>query len=113
VRSAISKRNGAREPVLDSSCHDADVPELVRARAGGKEGDMGKEHSAREQVESEAALLQRAIAEYREMPGLALTLPQAVRLWGCDERACQWVVSTLIARGVLRRSRDGRFVRVE
>jgi hypothetical protein len=74
---------------------------------------MGQERSRREQIESEATLLQRMIAEYREMPGLALTLQQAVRLWGCDERACQRVVSMLMDQGVLRQSRDGRFVRVE
>ena len=28
--------------------------------------------------------LERVVAEYREMPGLTLTLDQARRLWGCD-----------------------------
>jgi DNA-binding IclR family transcriptional regulator len=74
---------------------------------------MVKESPRRGHVETEATLLERVIAGYREMRGLALTLPQVARLWGCDEKTCQRVASTLMERGVLRRSRDGRLVRAE
>lgn len=63
-----------------------------------------------ENSSAKAKLLTRVVAEYREMPGLALTVPQAARLWGCDERTSEEVVSTLMEQGVLRRLRDGRFV---
>jgi hypothetical protein len=59
----------------------------------------------------DAGLIGRVVGEYREMPGLALTLEQAQRLWGCDAATCCAVVELLIARGVLRWSRDRRLVR--
>ena len=59
----------------------------------------------------EARLLARIVAEYREMPGLALTLDQACRLWACDRACLQRIANALIARHVLRWSRDGRLIR--
>ena len=50
-------------------------------------------------------------AEYTEMPGLSVTLPQAQRLWAVDRHTCQTVFERLIERGVLRITRKGRFVR--
>ena len=50
-------------------------------------------------------------AEYMEMPGLSVTLPQAQRLWTADQRTCQTAFDRLIARGVLKMSVKGRFVR--
>lgn len=32
----------------------------------------------------DAGLIARILGEYREMPGLALTMDQARRFWGCD-----------------------------
>lgn len=58
----------------------------------------------------EAGLLRRAISEYREMPGLALTFEQACRLWDCDEETCKQILGVLLQRGMLRRTRDGRIV---
>ena len=58
-------------------------------------------------------LLDRVLGEYREMPGLALTVEQACRLWGCDADACQRVVDVLVERHLLRWSRDGRLIRAE
>ncbi len=55
-------------------------------------------------------LIARIVAEYREMPGLALTLDQAQRLWGCDAVTCRLVVDVLIARGDFRWSRNGRLL---
>ena len=53
----------------------------------------------------------RVQAEYAEMPGLCLTIPQAQRLWAVDRRTCERVFLTLVARGVLRRTTKERFVR--
>jgi hypothetical protein len=58
-------------------------------------------------------LIERVIEEYGEMPGLALTEMQAMRLWACDEATCRRVVTALLERGVLRRLPDGRLVRAE
>ena len=57
------------------------------------------------------ALLERVLGEYREMPGLALTLKQAQRLWGCDAGTCQRIADILVDRRALRWSRVGRLVR--
>ena len=58
-------------------------------------------------------LVDRVLGEYREMPGLSLTIEQACRLWGCDAETTQRVVEVLVARHLLRWSRDGRLVRAE
>jgi hypothetical protein len=42
-------------------------------------------------------------AEFREMPGLALTLGQASRLWNTDRRQCLDALESLADEGFLRR----------
>ena len=56
-------------------------------------------------------LVQRIEREYREMPGLSVTAPQAERLWGLDSMTCGFVLMTLIQRGILKRTTSGTFVR--
>ena len=56
-------------------------------------------------------LLRRIESEYREMPGMCVTAPQAQRLWGLDSTACAFVLMTLIERGVLRRTARGTYVK--
>ena len=56
-------------------------------------------------------LVQRVEREYREMPGLSVTAPQAERLWGLDSLTCGFVLMTLIQRGILKRTTSGTFVR--
>jgi hypothetical protein len=53
----------------------------------------------------------RVEGEYREMPGLSLTLPQAVRLLGLDRSACELVLANLVERRVLKRASNGTYVR--
>lgn len=61
----------------------------------------------------DARLVDRVLGEYREMPGLALTIEQARRLWGCDAVTCQRIVDVLVERHVLRWSRNRRLIRSE
>jgi hypothetical protein len=56
-------------------------------------------------------LMEQVQAEYAEMPGLSVTLPQARRLWALDQATCEEVFSRLIAEGVLRMTAKGGFVR--
>ena len=56
-------------------------------------------------------LTRRVQTEYTEMPGLSVTLVQAQRLLAVDEPTCAEVFKTLIKRGVLRRTVQGRYVR--
>ena len=49
-------------------------------------------------------LWERVYAEYLEMPGLRLTLPQASRLWNTDVTVSQQVLELLVDRAFLQRS---------
>ena len=56
-------------------------------------------------------VLLRIEGEYREMPGLSLTMARAQRLWGLDHPTCRLVLAELIERRVLRRASNGTYVR--
>ena len=62
---------------------------------------------------SDTALIERILGEYREMPGLALSVDQAQRLWGCDAVTCRRIADVLVERRVLRWSRERRLMRVD
>jgi hypothetical protein len=68
---------------------------------------------AEEDLGIDAVLLTRIRAEFREMPGLRLTPPQARRLWGLDAPVCDTILSCLMEDGFLRRTLDGSFVRAD
>jgi hypothetical protein len=57
-----------------------------------------------------ADLLRRIRAEYREMPGLTLTVPQAQRLWSLDANTCHAALDALVEAHFLIRSPRGTFV---
>ena len=48
--------------------------------------------------------------EYKEMPGLHLTKPQAQRLWGLDAPTCDVLLETLRAASFLRVTPRGCYV---
>ena len=48
-------------------------------------------------VSGESAIAARIEAEYLEMPGLRLTLPQAARLWGLDTSQSAQLLGELTA----------------
>jgi hypothetical protein len=56
-------------------------------------------------------LLRQIQGEYREMPGLCVTLPQACRLWHLDQDTCNHVLSQLVRDQFLRQTPKGLFVR--
>jgi hypothetical protein len=59
-----------------------------------------------------AQLTSVIVGAYRELPGLNLTLDQAARLFGLRDNTCRVVLDDLIKDGKLRRSIEGRYVRV-
>jgi hypothetical protein len=59
------------------------------------------------------ALASRVRAEFVEMPGLRLTLPQASRLWGLEPPACRDVIDVLVGSAFLRWTAAGAVARVE
>jgi hypothetical protein len=51
-------------------------------------------------------LLNRIRQEFQEHPGIALTLPEARRLWSLDEKAGSDAFDALLAEGFLQRVDD-------
>lgn len=62
-------------------------------------------------VDKSEPVLHRIRAEYFEMPGLALTLSQAQRLWGLSCEECEVLLERLVAGRFLRRTHRGAFVK--
>jgi hypothetical protein len=60
-------------------------------------------------MQSQEALASRIRGEYREMPGLSLTVPQACRLWNLDGTVCEGVLQVLLDEGFLARRAVGQF----
>lgn len=58
---------------------------------------------------SEQALLSRIRGEYREMPGLRLTIEQACRLWQIESPTCLVLLEQLVHEGTLYRRGDGAY----
>jgi hypothetical protein len=59
------------------------------------------------------AIVRRITAEFRELPGLVLSLKQASRFLGVDEAACARILAILTEAGVLRRTDTQAFARRE
>ncbi len=55
----------------------------------------------------------RVRAEFEEMPGLTLTVPEASRLFGLDEDICRTIVERLVRSAYLRRMNNGSVTRAE
>ena len=58
-------------------------------------------------------MLYRIRGEFLEMPGLHLTLDQAVRLWHLDAATCTAALGRLVAERFLVRTRSGAYKRAE
>ena len=69
------------------------------------------ERDDRPVAEEFADALRRAQAEFLEMPGLTLTVAQASKLWCFDSVLCTAVLSTLVDRRFLVRTRNESFAR--
>ena len=88
------------------------APEARRRR--GTQATPPSETARRNDMRTTPAVREailRIEGEYREMPGLSLTLPQAARLWGLDQGTCERVLTNLIERRVLKRAWNGTYVR--
>ena len=63
------------------------------------------------QSSSTVSITDRVRGEFREMPGLTLTVAQAGRLWSLDPPTCTEVLADLVDAGFLCRRSDGAFCR--
>jgi len=99
--------------------HHPDRPELPRRTAGqltvrslttpASPARRDAASPERRNLASRAQLLRRIEAEFREMPGLRITFPQAQRLFGLRSDVCVRVLATLVELAVLRRDPDGQY----
>lgn len=83
------------------------IPSLEDVR--GRPLSMGLPGVERRDPVRRAAVLRRIAAEFREMPGLVLSVPQASRLLGLDAAACERILSALVREGLLRRRAGGAY----
>jgi hypothetical protein len=59
---------------------------------------------------SPESLVARIRGEYREMPGLRLTLAQACRLWQVDAPTCETLLEQLVREAFLYKTGDGAYM---
>ena len=58
------------------------------------------------------SLVARIRGEYREMPGLRLTIAQACRLWQVDVSTCETVLQQLVREAFLYKTNSGAYIAV-
>ena len=58
------------------------------------------------------AVVTRVRAEFNEMPGLRLTISQAMRLWGLNRPQCEEVIDHLVREAFLKLTPTGDVLRV-
>ena len=64
------------------------------------------------QQDPRAPIAERVRGEFREMPGLVLTVAQARKLWSLDAAVCTDVLTYLVSAGFLCQRADGTFCRL-
>ena len=89
------------DQMLDDSCPASDPPSWTGSNSGVRPLEPRHVNDS---------LIRRVRAEFMEMPGLALTLAQAQRLWSMDRRTCEVLLTSLTDSRFLHRTRRGLFV---
>jgi hypothetical protein len=54
---------------------------------------------------------ERVRAEFEEMPGMTLTMPQASRLFGLEHEVCKTIVDRLVTTAYLKWTQTGAVTR--
>jgi hypothetical protein len=88
-------------------------PDVIKPPVEGSPSGATAHKPIEPQAKAIQELTRRIQAEYVEMPGLSVTLAQAQRLFATDRQTCTAAFKTLIRRGVLRRTAQGRYVRCD
>jgi hypothetical protein len=122
--SATAQRSATRGSALNVCLRILEDPDMLTARTSIERPEARRSRATHATPPSATArridrrttpvsreAILRVEGEYREMPGLSLTLPQAARLWGLDPSTCERVLTTLIERRVLKRAWNGTYVR--
>ena len=74
---------------------------------------LGPSQFPQSTIPLDSPLAERVRGEFREMPGLKLTLAQAGRLWSLDMNTCRTVLLELVEAGFLLEAADGTFSRAK
>ena len=56
-------------------------------------------------------MAERVRAEFEEMPGMTLTMPQASRLFGLEHEVCRTIVDRLVTTAYLKWTHSGAVTR--
>ena len=56
-------------------------------------------------------MAERVRAEFEEMPGMTLTMPQASRLFGLEHEVCRRIVDRLVTTAYLKWTHSGAVTR--
>lgn len=76
------------------------------------DGASHRAHRDERLADDFAVALQRARADFIEMPGLTLTAAQAARFWCFDSMLCTRVLDTLVESRFLTRTGHATFARL-
>ncbi len=101
---------GGHPPSKDTSAQTRAAPDAERR---ARLDDIGfravavQLPAARRDAGVRQALRDRILSEFREMPGMALTVPQAARLLGIPTSACERIRVECTQAGVLHRRETG------
>lgn len=68
------------------------------------------ERTDRRDIAARDTLLERFRSEMRHAPAIALTLPQAARLFNLEPDTCERLIAALAQEGYIHVRSDGRFV---
>ena len=68
------------------------------------------EQTTRRNITARDTLLERFRSEMRHAPAIALTLPQAARLFNLEPDTCGQLIAALAREGYIEVREDGRFV---
>lgn len=82
-------------------------PGTDRVRQGAREAFMTRPCGCAKDI------LPRIRGEYREMPGLQVSLTQACRLWGLEASSCEANLKALVDEGFLACNRGGASARLD
>jgi hypothetical protein len=91
----------------------ANYPYTVSAGEKNTRPRVRTRFSERRDNASREQLLERVLAEFREMPCLRLTPAQAQRLFGLRADISSRVIETLIRAGHVRLDPDGRYAAID
>jgi hypothetical protein len=109
IRRVLQKSQRLRERSAEIRQRVEAIQERSVAACESSAAQQARQHMlATDKIRKSGEITDRIRGEFREMPGLSLTLAQAARLWNVDQRTCQAVLDVLVSEKFLA-CRSGRY----